>query len=335
MDDRSAIGFEENRAHLRSVAARMLGSAAEADDAVQETWLRLTRADTSGVHNLGGWLTTVVSRVCLDMLRSRTARRENPLGGAPVASVEAGARRSASAPADPEREALLADSIGPALLVVLDTLAPAERLAFVLHDLFAVPFEEIAPIVGRSPAATRQLASRARRRVQGRAQQDPDERMAADEGPAATRSAAGSESDPDADSAGSDVSQLDTAIAAVDVARRRQIVDAFLAASRRGDFAALLAALDPDVVLRADAAAARSGAEPEVLGAHAVAATFSGRARAARPALIDGAPGLVWAPGGEPRVVFGFTISDDRIVAIDLLADPDLLAGMDVVITPL
>ena len=228
---------------------------------------------------------------------------------------------------------MLADSIGPALLVVLDTLAPAERLAFVLHDLFAVPFEESRP----SSALPRGDAAAGQPRPAPGPGPRPAGSGGADgrrRGPAAARSAAGSESDPDADSAGSDVSQLDTAIAAVDVARRRQIVDAFLAASRRGDFAALLAALDPDVVLRADAAAARSGAEPEVLGAHAVAATFSGRARAARPALIDGSPGLVWAPGGEPRVVFGFTISDDRIVAIDLLADPDLLAGMDVVITP-
>ena len=217
--------FEANRTHLRAVAYRMLGSLSEADDAVQEAWLRLSRSDTSGVENLGGWLTTVVARVCLDMLRSRKSRREEPLGAhvpEPIVSREDGI--------DPEHEALLADSVGLALLVVLETLAPAERLAFVLHDMFAVPFDEIAPIVGRSPAAARQLASRARRRVQG----------------AATA--------PDAD-----------------LTRQREVVDAFLAASRGGDFDALLAVLDPDVVLRADRAAVQAGASREVRGAAAVA----------------------------------------------------------------
>jgi RNA polymerase sigma factor (sigma-70 family) len=278
--------FEENRGHLAAVAYRMLGSPSEADDAVQEAWLRLSRSDTSGVENLGGWLTTVVARVCLDMLRSRESRREEPLGAhvpEPILSREDGA--------DPEHEALLADSVGPALLVVLETLAPAERIAFVLHDMFAVPFEEIAPIVRRSPAAARQLASRARRRVQG----------------AATV--------PDAD-----------------LTRQREVVDAFLAASRGGDFEALLAVLDPDVVLRADRAAVKMGASREVRGAAAVAGTFSGRARAAQPALVDGAAGLVWAQGGRPTVVFGFTITRGKIVEIDLVADPERLRQLDLAV---
>jgi RNA polymerase sigma factor (sigma-70 family) len=278
--------FEQHRAHLRGVAYRMLGSPSEADDAVQEAWLRLSRAEANEIDNLGGWLTTVVSRVCLDMLRSRESRREEPLearDGAPIASRDAGG--------DPADEALLADSVGFALLVVLDTLAPAERVAFVLHDLFAVPFDEIAPIVGRSPAATRQLASRARRRVRG----------------------TGGEADPDH-------------------ARRREIVDAFLAASRGGDFEALLSLLDPSVVLRADLAAVQMGATAEVLGAASVAETFSGRARAAQPALVNGAPSLVWAQAGRPRVVFGFTITDGRIVEIEMLADPERLAALDVVV---
>jgi RNA polymerase sigma factor (sigma-70 family) len=263
----------------------MLGSVSEADDAVQEAWLRLSRSDTSGVENLGGWLTTVVARVCLDMLRSRTSRREEALEvhvPEPILSSEDGP--------DPEREALLADSVGLALLVVLDTLAPAERVAFVLHDMFAVPFDEIAPIVGRSPDAARQLASRARRRVQGSAVPDADR------------------------------------------ARQREVVDAFLAAARGGDFEALLAVLDPDVVVRADPAAVRIGAAGEVRGAQAVADTFSGRARAARPALVDGVAGLVWAQGGTPRMVFSFTIARGRIVAIDLVAEPERLDELDLVV---
>jgi RNA polymerase sigma factor (sigma-70 family) len=278
--------FEENRTHLRAVAYRMLGSLSEADDAVQEAWLRLSRSDTSGVENLGGWLTTVVGRVCLDMLRSRASRREEPLGPhvpEPMVGREVGI--------DPEREALLAESVGPALLVVLESLAPAERLAFVLHDMFAVPFDEIAPIVGRSPTAARQLASRARRRVQGT-------------GP----------------------------VPGADLARQREVVDAFLAASRQGHFDALLALLDPDVVLRADSAAVHAGASREVRGAAAVAGTFSGRARVAQSALVDGAAGAVWAPGGRPRVVFDFTIAGGRIVEIDLLADPERLRQLDVAI---
>src|SRR3989441_13163523 len=242
--------FEANRSHLRKVAYRMLGSPTDAEDAVQEAWLRLSRSGTSGVENLGGWLTTVVARVCLDMLRSRKSRREEPFDARvpePLAARED--------PIDPEHEALLADSIGLALLVVLETLAPAERVAFVLHDMFDLPFDEIAPIVGRSPTAARQLASRARRRVQG----------------AATV--------PDAD-----------------LTRQREVVDAFLAASRGGDFDALLAVLDPDVVLRADRAAVAAGASGEVRGAPAVARQFSGRARVAQPALVNGAAGAEWAP---------------------------------------
>jgi RNA polymerase sigma-70 factor (ECF subfamily) len=279
-DDVLAAQFEANRGHLRSVAYRMLGSMSEADDAVQEAWLRLSRSDTEQVRNLDGWLTTVVARICLDMLRSRTSRREDPLGEhvpEPVADPTDG---------DPEHEAVLADSVGLALLVVLETLAPAERLAFVLHDMFAVPFEEIAPIVGRSPAATRQLASRARRRVQG-------------------------------------------AEAATDISRQRAVVDAFLAASRGGDFNALLTLLDPDVVLRADPVTVAAGAEAEVFGARSVAQTFGGRARAAQLALIDGAPGLVWMVGGQPRVVFKFAFSDGKIVGIELLSDPVRLRELD------
>ncbi len=277
--------FEAHRTHLRAVAYRMLGSASEADDAVQEAWLRLSRSNASGVENLGGWLTTVVARVCLNMLQSRASRREQPQGAHlpdPVAGREDGG--------DPEHEALLAEGVGLALLVVLDTLTPAERLAFVLHDTFAVPFDEIAPIVERSPAAARQLASRARRRVQGAAPPDTD------------------------------------------LTRQRAVVDAFLAASRGGDFDALLAVLDPDVVLRADHAAVQAGASREVRGAAAVAGAFSGRARAARPALVNGAAGAVWAPGGRPRVVFAFTITRGRIVAIDLLADPERLRRLDLAV---
>jgi RNA polymerase sigma-70 factor (ECF subfamily) len=270
--------FEADRTHLRAVAYRMLGSVSEADDAVQEAWLRLSRSGASGVENLGGWLTTVVARVCLDMLRSRKSRREEPLDAHSPGSIV-----SREDGIDPEHEALLADSVGLALLVVLERLAPAERVAFVLHDMFELPFDEIATIVGRSPAAARQLASRARRRVRG----------------AAT---------PDAD-----------------VARQRAVVDAFLAASRGGDFDALLAVLDPDVVLRSDRAS-------EVRGAAAVAGTFAGRAQGAQPALVNGAVGLVWAPGGRPRVVFAFTIRDGKVVEIETVADPDRVRQLDLAI---
>jgi RNA polymerase sigma-70 factor (ECF subfamily) len=286
MDDHELLAqeFERHRIRLRAVAYRMLGSPTDADDAVQEAWLRLSRSDPTGIDNLGGWLTTVVSRVCLDQLRSRTTRREEPLD-----PVEPAVDPVDGAASTPEREALLADSVGIAMLVVLETLAPAERVAFVLHDLFAVPFDEIAPIVGRSPETTRQLASRARRRVQG----------------AAT---------PDAGAA-----------------RQREVVEAFLAASRGGDFATLVALLDPDVVLRADATAVQYGADPEVRGVASVAETFSGRARGARLALVDGTAGLVWSQGGQPRVVFDITVVDGRITGVHLLADPDRLRALDLV----
>ena len=277
--------FEEHRARLRAVAYRMLGSLSDADDAVQEAWLRIGRSDASGVENMAGWLTTIVARVSLNMLQSRKARREEPVGARLTDEI-----RGDADGASPEHEAVLADSVGLALLVVLDTLTPAERLAFVLHDMFAIPFEEIAPIVERSPAATRKLASRARLRVQG------------------------------ADTA------LDT-----DLTRQREIVGAFLAASRNGDLGALVAVLDPDVVLRADQTVVRMGAEAQVHGVAAVADFFSGRARAARLALVNGVPGLVWATGGRPRVVFGFTITSGKIAAISLHGDPALLREADLV----
>jgi RNA polymerase sigma factor (sigma-70 family) len=279
--------FEAHRSQLRAVAYRMLGSLTEADDAVQEAWLRLSRADTSGVENLGGWLTTVVARVCLDMLRARSSRREEPLGvhlPDPILSRVDGL--------DPEQQALLAEGVGLALLVVLDTLAPAERLAFVLHDTFAVPFEEIAAIVGRSPAATRQLASRARRRVQAAA-----------------------------------------AVPDADLARQRSVVDAFFAAARRGDFDALVAVLDPDVVLRADRGAVPVSPAKVVRGAPAVARqalTFARLALFVRPALVNGAAGVVVASGGRPFSVMGFTVRGGKIVEIDVLADPARLRQLDV-----
>jgi RNA polymerase sigma-70 factor (ECF subfamily) len=286
--------FEEKRGHLRAVAYRMLGSRSEADDAVQESWLRLSRTEPSEIDNLGGWLTTVVARVCLDMLRSRKSRREDALD---VHQPDAIASRDDGS--HPEHQMLLADGVGLALLVVLETLAPAERVAFVLHDMFDLSFDQIAPIVGRSPAAARQLASRARRRVQG-----------------------------------------STADADADLTRQREVVDAFLAASRSGDFVALLALLDPDVVLRADPAAVQAaearqsrGAPklaPELHGAAAVAETFSGRAQVAQAALVDGAVGAVWAPGGRPRAVFAFTIDDGRIVEIEILTEPAHVSQLDV-----
>jgi RNA polymerase sigma factor (sigma-70 family) len=291
MDEHDLLAqrFEENRTHLRAVAYRMLGSISEADDALQEAWLRLSRSDTSTIENLGGWLTTVVARVCLDMLRSRRSRREGPLGvhvPQPIVSRQDGT--------DPEREALLADSVGLALLVVLETLSPAERLAFVLHDMFGVPFEEIAPIVGRSPPAARQLASRARRRVRGAAPS------------------------PDAD-----------------LARQREVVDAFLAAARGGDFEALVAVLDPDVVLRSDGGVVRAGLTREVRGAAAVAEqalTFSRFVRSARtrPALVNGAAGVVsWSPDGRLFSVMGFTVRHGKIAETDILADPARLRQLD------
>jgi RNA polymerase sigma-70 factor (ECF subfamily) len=293
--------FEAHRSHLRAVAVRMLGTASEADDAVQEAWLRLSRSDPSEVENLGGWLTTVVARVSLDMLRSRSSRREDLGADLPdrVAAPERGM--------DPEHEALLADSIGPALLVVLDTLAPAERLAFVLHDMFAVPFDEIGPILGRSPNATKQLASRARRRVRGAA--------------------------PVPDSTGTDsVGTGADRQPPVDHTRQRRVVDAFLAASRGGDFEALVALLDPEVTLRADPAAVRAGAATEVHGARDVAGTFSGRARSAQPALVGGAVGAVFAAGGRPRFAFSFEITGERIVGIEIVADPSRLRELGVTV---
>jgi RNA polymerase sigma factor (sigma-70 family) len=277
--------FEQHRTRLRAVAYRMLGSANDADDAVQEAWLKLSRADREDVRNLGGWLTTVVARVCLDQLRSRRARPELLTEQPPDVVAHDG---------DPEQEAELADSVGVALLVVLDTLDPAERLAFVLHDLFAVPFDEIAPIVDRTPTAARMLASRARRRVQG----------------------AGTTYDP------------------ADVSRQREIVEAFLAAARGGDLQALLEILDPDVVLRADATSIAAGALAEVRGARAVAGAFSGRARSARVKLLDGLPGLLWADHGRRKVAFVFTIVDDKVAEISLVGDEEPLTAMEVTNVP-
>jgi len=282
-----AEGFEQNRPRLKAVAYRMLGSLAEADDAVQEAWLRLSRSDASGVDNLSAWLTTIVARVCLNVLRSRNTRREEPMGvnvPDPVISRVDGT--------SPEDKALLADSVGLALLVVLQTLTPAERLAFVLHDMFDLPFDEIAPIVGRSPATARQLASRARRRVRGAGVQAPDP----------------------------------------DVARQREVVDAFLTAAHQGDFDALLAVLDPDVVLRSDGGTAR----PDLSGMlHGAAAVASGALMVARPsalerpALVNGAAGVVVTVGGLPVAVIGFTVSRAKIVEIDAIADPERLRRVD------
>jgi RNA polymerase sigma factor (sigma-70 family) len=276
--------FERNRQHLQSVAYRMLGSRSEAEDAVQEAWLRLSRSDTEAVANLAGWLTTVVARVSLDMLRSRRARREDYAGSwlpEPVVTIENG----------PEDEAVLADSVGLALLVVLDTLTPAERLAFVLHDMFGMPFDEIAPIVDRSADATRQLASRARRRVRG----------------------ASPQTDPD-------------------VREQRRVVDAFLAASRAGDFEALLEVLDPDVVFRLDTGGVAPRARPPVEGAEAVAAQILERgmpfAPFARPAIVNGNAGVVVIPREKPVAVVGFVVVDGRIAEIDVIADPAKLGGL-------
>ena len=283
-----AESFEEHRTHLQAVAYRMLGSLSEADDAVQETWLRVSRSDTSDVENLRAWLTTIVARISLNTLRSRKSRREEPLGPhlpEPIVDREDGT--------DPEHEAVLADSVGLALLVVLEKLAPAERLAFVLHDMFAVPFDEIAPIVDRSPEAARQLASRARRRVQG-------------------------VPEPDADPA-----------------EQRQVVDAFLAAARDGDFEGLIAVLDPDVVLHADTGVAGPGVSREVHGAAAVArqAELYGRlGLIMKPALVNGAAGVVSIRDGRPFSVGGFTVRGGKIVELDFLADPERLAQLDLTV---
>jgi RNA polymerase sigma-70 factor (ECF subfamily) len=277
--------FEEHRTHLRAVAYRMLGSASEADDAVQEAWLRFGRADTSSVENLTGWLTTVVARVCLNMLRTRESRREESLD-VRAPDLEDGV--------DPEREAVLADSVGLAMLVVLDKLTPAERLAFVLHDLFAVPFDEIGPMIERSPAAARQLASRARRRIKGGA------------------------SAPDAD-----------------LHRRRRVVDAFLAAARGGDFEALVALLDPDVVLRADREVGPTPAPIVLRGVRNVskgAFLASERARDTQPALINGVAGLVMAPRGRLFLALSFAVTNGKITEIDVIADPDRLRRLDLAV---
>src|SRR5262245_27610003 len=275
--------FQANRAHLRAVAYRMLGSGTDADDAVQEAWLRLSRSDTSGVSNLRGWLTAVIGRVCLDMLRRRRTRREEALwdGGTAPSTVS-------DVLVDPEEEAMLADSVGTAMLVVLETLSPAERIAFVLHDMFDLRYEEIAPIVGRSPIAARQLASRARRRVQG--------------APAP----------------------------ATDRSLHRQMVEAFLSAAREGDFERLLAVLDPDVALHADAIVVRMGQAKELRGALAVIGNFSGRARGAQLALLDGVPGAVWAPGRRPKVAFCFKFVAGKISEIELVGDRERLSQMDI-----
>lgn len=283
--DLLAQRFEEQRPRLRSVAQRMLGSGAEADDAVQDTWLRLSRADVAGIDNLPGWLTTTVGRVCLDRLRSSTNRHEQPVD---VAETEPAT--AAPGGRDPEQEALLSESVGQALHVVLQTLAPTERLVFVLHDMFAVSFDEIAPVVDRSPAAVRQIASRARRRVQGR-----------------------------------------STAPEVDPARQRRVVEAFLAASREGRFDDLLTLLDPHVVLREDAAAVRMGGTAELRGSDGVARFFSGRAQGAVPAFVDAAPGAVVIIDERTRLALSFTITD-RIIGIEVVADPDQLGELDLVV---
>jgi RNA polymerase sigma factor (sigma-70 family) len=276
--------FEQERPRLRAVAYRMLGSAAEADDAVQEAWLRFHRTDAGEIENVGAWLTTVVARVCLSLLRTRRNHREEPLDGQPEPDDD---RR------DPGQEAELADSVGQALLVVLGSLGPAERVAFVLHDMFAVPFDEIAPVIGKSPAAARQLASRARRRVKGGAAPDAD------------------------------------------LPRRRKVVEAFLAASRGGDFEALLALLDPDVVLHADRFAGPSPAPIVLRGVESVrrgAILASERARASELALVDGTPGLLMVREGRPAVVLAFQVGGDRITGIEVIADPERLAALELAV---
>ena len=280
--DWMAERFEAHRPRLHAVAHRMLGSAADADDAMQEAWLRLSRSGAEGVENMGGWLTTVVARVCLDLLRSRQSRHEQPAG-------EDLPERAGDA--DPEQQVLMADSVGLALLVVLDTLTPAERLAFVLHDMFDVPFDQIAPVLERSPAAARQLASRARRRVRAA-------------GPNPGR----------------------------DPARQREVVTAFLAAAHGGDFAALVALLDPEVVLRTDPEGVRLGAPAAIAGAHDVATAFAEYRGGVRPALVGGLAGAVWAPGGRTRVAYVFAVAGGTITAIDRVADPERLRELEPVI---
>jgi RNA polymerase sigma factor (sigma-70 family) len=307
-----AAEFEEHRDHLRAVAYRLLGSVSDAEDAVQDTWLRLTGTDTAEVENLGGWLTTVVARVSLNMLRSRRHRQEQPAGDSwPGAAEQAawaaagdgpGAVAPAGLPGDPEDEAVLADSVGLALLVVLDTLTPAERLAFVLHDLFAMPFAEIGAVLGRSPEAARQLASRARRRVRGAAAHGP----AGQEQPARERAA--------------------------DLARQREVAAAFLAAARGGDMAALVALLDEDVTLSADPETTPAGRAMVLRGAARVARGASlaaSRAAESRLVLVNGRAGLIWEPHGHPELVLAFAVSADRLItAIDVIASPGRLGSL-------
>ena len=286
--------FEEHRPRLRAVAYRILGSTTEAEDAVQETWLRIARADAGAVDNLGGWLTTVIAHVCLDVLRARKTR-EN---AAPA--VGAGGAAAAPEPTDPEREVLLADAVGSAMMIVLDTLSPAERVAFVLHDLFALSFEDIGAIVGRSAVAARQLASRARRLVQGAGERD------------------------------------------VELPSQREVAQAFMAASRDGNLDALLAVLDPDVVLHVDPVAVKAAAAREaqgaprlareVRGSSEVAGVFLGRAQVAQPALVDGTPGAAWAPGGQARAIFAFKVEHGRIVEMQIISDPKMIARHDVLL---
>jgi RNA polymerase sigma factor (sigma-70 family) len=308
-EERLAERFEGNRARLRAMAYRMLGSGGDAEDAVQEAWLRAARAGADGVANLDGWLTTITSRVCLDMLRARQARREDLAGAAEEEfGLQAAVGDGARSPDDggPEQEAVLADSVGLALLVVLDRLAPAERVAFVLHDMFGVPFDEIAGITGRSSDAARQLASRARRRVRGSAGQD-DTPGQAGGGPLAARR----------------------------LARQRAVAEAFIAASRAGDRDALLAVLDPDVVLHADAAAVPSGRPSELHGAAAVAngARLSGqRSRYSVLVLVDGVPGIVYAPQGKVEIVLAFSYRDDRISGVEVIADADRLDALELAV---
>ena len=286
--------FEESRPHLRAVAYRMLGSTSETEDAVQETWLRITRADTGAVDNFGGWLTTVITHVCIDMLRARKTRESS----APAMRAEGAA--AAFEPTDPEREVLLADAVGSAMMIVLDTLSPAERVAFVLHDLFGLSFEDIGTILGRSAIATRQLASRARRRVQGAGETEKD------------------------------------------LPSQREVAQAFMAASRDGNLEAVLALLDPDVILRIDPIAVKAAAAneakgaprlvAEVRGAPDVARVFLGSAQAARPALVDGTPGAAWAPGGRPRAIWAFKVEQGRIVEVQVIADPKTIARLEVLL---
>ena len=303
MDDNDQLArrYEASRPRLRAMAYRMLGSLSDAEDAVQEGWMHASAAGAGGVANLEGWFTTIVARVCLDMLRSRKSRREEPLDPDEAVAAVAGAGGAGAGFTDagaggPESEAVLADSVGLALLVVLDTLPPAERVAFVLHDTFGLPFDEIAAITGRSPAAARQLASRARRRISG---SEPD-------APASAR-----------------------------LARQRRVAEAFLAASRGGDLAGLIAVLDPDVVLTSDAAAVPAGVPRTVRGAQAVARgarAAAERSRYGRIALVNGAPGLVMAPGGRLVVALAFTFSEDKISGIDVIANPERLAGLDIAV---